>query len=50
MKEVWIFSIEMREAYLFTDNQRIILGADSEVRSDLIPGFSTRIGDLLERL
>jgi Uma2 family endonuclease len=50
VKEVWIFSTEMREAYLFTDNQRIILGADSEVRSDLIPGFSTRIGDLLERL
>jgi Uma2 family endonuclease len=50
VKEVWIFSTEMREAYLFTDNQRIILGADSEFRSDLIPGFSIRIGDLLDRL
>ena len=50
VKEVWIFSIEMREAYAFCDRQRTILGADSEFRSDLIPGFSIRIGDLLDRL
>jgi len=50
VKEVWIFSIEMREAYVFSDHQRIILGADSEFRSGLIPGFSIRIGELLDRL
>jgi Uma2 family endonuclease len=50
VKEVWIFSIEMREAYLFSDQHRTILGADGEFRSDLIPGFSIRIGDLLDRL
>jgi Uma2 family endonuclease len=50
VKEVWIFSIEMRAAYLFSDRQRTILGADSEFRSDLVPGFSIRIGDLLDRL
>jgi len=50
VKEAWIFSIEMREAYAFSDRQRTILGADSDFRSDLIPGFSIRIGDLLDRL
>jgi Uma2 family endonuclease len=50
VKDVWIFSIEMREAYLYSERQRLILGPDSELRSDLIPGFSIRIGDLLDRL
>jgi Uma2 family endonuclease len=50
VKEVWIFSIEMREAYAFSNHKRTILGADSEFRPDLIPGFSIRIGDLLDRL
>ena len=50
VNEVWLFSIEMREAYVFSDRQRTILGADSEFSSDLIPGFSIRIGDLLDRL
>ena len=50
VREVWIFSIEMREAYLYSERQRLILGPDSEFRSDLIPGFSIRIGDLFDRL
>jgi Uma2 family endonuclease len=50
VKEVWIFSIEMRETYVFSENQRVILDENQQFRSDLIPGFSIRIGDLLDRL
>jgi Uma2 family endonuclease len=49
-KEVWIFSIELREAFLLSDNRSVILDENQEFRSDLIPGFSIRIGDLLDRL
>jgi Uma2 family endonuclease len=50
VKEVWIFSIEMRETYVFSDHQRVILDENQQFRSDLIPGFSIRIGELLNRL
>ena len=49
-KEVWIFSIEMREAFVFNDQQRAILNEDQEFRSDLLPGFSIRLGDLFDRI
>jgi Uma2 family endonuclease len=49
-KEVWIFSIEMREAYVLSEKQRIMLDEDQQFRSDFIPGFSIRIGDLLDRI
>jgi Uma2 family endonuclease len=49
-KEVWVFSIEMREAFLLNENQRVLLDENQQFRSDLIPGFSIRIGDLLDRI
>lgn len=49
-KEVWIFSIEMREAYFLSENRRVILDENQQFRSDLIPGFSIRIGDLFDRI
>jgi Uma2 family endonuclease len=49
-KEVLVFSIENRVAFLLNENQRVILDENQEFRSDLIPGFSIRIGDLLDRL
>ena len=49
-KEVWVFSIENRVAFLLSENQRVILDENQQFRSDLIPGFSIRIGDLLDRL
>ena len=49
-KEVWIFSIEMREAYFLSENRRVFLDENQQFRSDLIPGFSIRIGDLFDRI
>lgn len=49
-KEVLVFSIENRVAFLLNEDQRVILDENQEFRSDLIPGFSIRIGDLLDRL
>jgi len=49
-KEVWVFSIENRVAFFLNENQRVILDENQQFRSDLIPGFAIRIGDLLDRL
>jgi Uma2 family endonuclease len=47
-KEVWIFDIEGREAYFFSGDQRTILNENQKFQSDLIPGFSIRLGDLFD--
>jgi Uma2 family endonuclease len=49
-QEVWIFSIESREAYVFSPSGRAILDEEAPFQSSLIPGFSIRIGDLLDQL
>jgi hypothetical protein len=49
-KEVLVFSIENRVAFLLNEDQRVILDENEQFHSDLIPGFSIRIGDLLDRL
>ena len=49
-KEVWIFSIETREAYVYSEKQRVILDENGEFRSDLMPGLSIRLGDLFDRI
>jgi Uma2 family endonuclease len=49
-QEVWVFSIEMREAYVFSDQGRAILDEHQQFHSSLIPGFSIRIGDLFDRI
>lgn len=47
-KEVWIFDIEGREAYVLSENQRAILDENQNFQSELIPGFSIRLGDLFD--
>jgi Uma2 family endonuclease len=49
-KEVWIFSIDSREAYVFSSDGRAILDEDGLFQSSLIPGFSIRLGDLFDQL
>jgi Uma2 family endonuclease len=49
-REVWIFSIESREAYVYSENGRAILDEDGLFESSLIPGFSIRLGDLFDQL
>ena len=47
-KEVWIFDIEGREAYVLSEQQRAILDENQKFQSELIPGFSIRLGDLFD--
>ena len=49
-KEVWILSIDSREAYVYSANGRMILDENGVFESSLIPGFSIRLGDLFDRL
>jgi len=49
-KEVWIFDIENRNAFALSERQQAILDESRMFQSDLIPGFSIRIGELLDRI
>jgi len=49
-KEVWIFDIDGREAHLYSEHQRAIIGENQMFQSELIPGFSIRIGELLDQI
>ena len=49
-KEVWIFSIELRQTYVYSENRRAILDENEQFSTDLVPGFSIRIGDLFDRI
>src|ERR1700691_2109738 len=48
--EVWIFSIDSREAYVYAAAGRAILDENDIFQSSLIPGFSIRLGDLFDQL
>jgi Uma2 family endonuclease len=48
-QEVWIFSVESRQAFLYSEQRRVILDENNEFRPETIPGFAIRIGDLLDR-
>lgn len=48
-QEVWIFSFENRQAFLFSEHRRVILDENDEFRPEPIPGFAIRIGELLDR-
>jgi len=48
-QEVWIFSLEARLAFLYSEHRRVILEENDEFRPETIPGFAIRIGDLLDR-
>jgi Uma2 family endonuclease len=45
-KEVWIFSIETRQVFLYSQQPPVILNENCEFRSEQIPGFAIRIADL----
>ena len=48
-EEVWIFSLETRQAFLFSGRRRAILEENEEFAPETIPGFAIRIGELLDR-
>jgi Uma2 family endonuclease len=48
-REVWIFSVETRQIFLYSERRRAILDENDEFRPEPIPGFAIRIGDLLDR-
>jgi Uma2 family endonuclease len=48
--EVWLLSIDTRQAYYYSEKQNTILDENGEFRSDLIPGFSIRLGELFDRV
>lgn len=49
-KEVWIIDPDSRIAFLHSEALNTILREDGIFQSNLIPGFSTRIGDLFGQL
>ena len=49
-KEVWLLSIEGRQAYLYSEKQNVILDENGEFRSDFIPEFSIQLGELFDRV
>jgi len=49
-KEVWVLSIELRQAWVYSDRPIVMLDENDQFSSDLIPGFSIRIGDLFDRI
>jgi Uma2 family endonuclease len=48
-QEVWVFSLETRETYLYSDRRRAILDESEEFRPEPIPGFAMRIEELLSQ-
>jgi len=48
-REVWILSLETRQALLPSDKRRVMLDENEEFCPETIPGFAIRIGDLLDR-
>ena len=49
-REVWIFSIGLRLAHVLATRGWVVLDENEQFSSDLIPGFSIRIGDLFDRI
>jgi Uma2 family endonuclease len=49
-KESWIFDIDSRRAFLFSEERDVVLRDYQQFESSLIPGFSIRLGDLFDRL
>jgi Uma2 family endonuclease len=49
-KEVWVLSQGTRQAFVQSDAQHALLNDDQMFESELIPGFSIRLGDLFDRV
>ncbi len=48
--EVWILSIETRQAYLMSKSRNLILDETQEFRPESIPGFSITLGELFDSI
>jgi Uma2 family endonuclease len=48
--EVWILSIDLRQAFSISTGRNELLDENQEFRSEAIPGFSIRLGDLFDRI
>ncbi|HMD50182.1 MAG TPA: Uma2 family endonuclease, partial [Bryobacteraceae bacterium] len=48
--EVWIFSIELRQAELLSESRNVLLDETQEFRPEPIPNFSIRLGELFDRV
>ncbi len=48
--EVWIFSIETRQAYLMSQSRNLIPDENQDFRPETIAGFSIRLGELFDRI
>jgi Uma2 family endonuclease len=48
-EEVWVFSLETRQTYLYSDHRSAILDEREEFRPEPMAGFAMRIEDLLGR-
>lgn len=48
-REVWTFVQFSRKAYLHSESRNVILYENDEFRPEAIPGFTMRIGELLDR-
>ncbi len=49
-REIWVISIETRDAMRFVGEQIALLDENAEFASEQIPGFSIRLGDLFDRI
>lgn len=47
-REVWVLDLANRHALVFADDRQAILGDDAVFESNLIPGFSIRLGELFD--
>lgn len=48
--EVWIFSIELRQAELLSESRNVLLDESQEFRPEPVPNFSIRLGELFDRI
>jgi len=46
-KEVFIFSIQLQQVFVFSEHSTVVLDESQEFRPEQIPGFAVRISDLL---
>lgn len=49
-KEVWVFCIETRQAFHYSERRQVILEAVDSFAPEQLPGISMLIGELLDRL
>ncbi len=49
-KEVWVISLETREAIRYSGEQTVFLDENAALSSEQIAGFSIRLGDLFDQI